>query len=234
MTRLLAEVARVTVRSQPREATEAYPADRAAALAGVPRSTLHYWASHDIWKPSVSPRRVRLWSLSDIVMLRIIYWLRRGDKTGQSGTPIPRTTMSEVKDLLKEAVDLVGSHLFVDSSGRIVTETSSRLEHLNYQQLLRDNVIDVLAEYRLAEQEGFVGPDLTKPRPMLRIVPGKLAGEPHVVDTRLSTTLIDALLSRGYGASDVIAFYPFLTEETISQSRSLEDQLRGNVRKQAA
>jgi uncharacterized protein (DUF433 family) len=95
-------------------------------------------------------------------------------------------------------------------------------------------VIDVLAEYRLAEQEGFVGPDLTKPRPMLRIVPGKLAGEPHVVDTRLSTTLIDALLSRGYGPSDVIAFYPFLTEETISQSRSLEDQLRGNVRKQAA
>lgn len=167
-------------------------------------------------------------------MLRIIYWLRRGDKTGQSGTAIPRTTMSEVKDLLREAVDLVGSHLFVDSSGRIVTETSSRLEHLNYQQLLRDNVIDVLAEYRLAEREGFVGPDLTKPRPMLRIVPGKLAGEPHVVDTRLSTTLIDALLSRGYGASDVIDFYPFLTEETISQSRSLEDQLRGNVRKQAA
>src|SRR5688572_30799038 len=31
------------------------------------------------------------------------------------------------------------------------------------------------------------GPDLLDPRPLLRIIPGKLHGEPHVVDTRIPT-----------------------------------------------
>jgi uncharacterized protein (DUF433 family) len=136
--------------------------------------------------------------------------------------------------MLMEGVDLFGTHLYVDGQGRIVTEHSSGLEHLDRQQLARENVIDVLAEYRVAALEGLVGPSLTEPRPLLRIVPGKLAGEPHVVDTRVSTTLIDALMNRGYSAAHVLEFYPFLSEATIDQSRSLEDQLRGNLRRQVA
>ncbi|TMC45357.1 MAG: DUF433 domain-containing protein [Chloroflexi bacterium] len=218
-----------------REATEAYPAERATALAGVPRSTLHYWASHDVWKPSVSPERVRLWSLSDIVVLRIIHWLRRGDKAAKdTGLPIPRTTMREVRELMRDGVDLSESHLYVDHRGRIVRQLGPALEHVDRQQLARPNVIDVLAEYRLAEREGFVGPNLAQPRPLLRIVPGKLAGEPHVVDTRLSTAMIDALLVRGYTKDEVIDFYPFLSEAAVDDARSLEEQLRRNLRSQAA
>lgn len=222
-----------TTRKQ--EATEAYPADRAAALAGVPKSTLHYWASHDIWKPSVSPERVRLWSLTDVVALRIVYWLRRADKIAL-GTelPIPRTTMREVRGLLRESVDLTRTHLYVDQRGRVVREDQTRLEHLTRQQLARAHVIDALAEYRVAEADGMVGPDLAQPRPRLRIVPGKLAGEPHVVDTRLSSWAIDALLMRGYTTDDVIDFYPFLTRADLDDARSLETQLRRNTRNQAA
>ena len=42
--------------------------------------------------------------------------------------------------------------------------------------------------------EGGTGPDLLRPRPQLRIVPGKLGGSPHVEHTRLETL---ALASRG-------------------------------------
>lgn len=62
----------------------AYKAGRAAALAGVPKSTLHYWSKHDILVPSVSPVRIKLWSFSDLMAARMIEWLRR-DKNYPSG-----------------------------------------------------------------------------------------------------------------------------------------------------
>jgi DNA-binding transcriptional MerR regulator len=55
----------------------AYTADRAAALAGVPLSTVHYWARNEILIPSVSPTKVKMWSYTDLMGLRTIYWLRQ-------------------------------------------------------------------------------------------------------------------------------------------------------------
>lgn len=51
----------------------AYTAERAAALSGVPKSTIHYWARQDILVPSVSAERVKLWSYGDLMALRTIY-----------------------------------------------------------------------------------------------------------------------------------------------------------------
>src|SRR5262245_13790019 len=55
----------------------AYVADRAAALAGVPKSTVHYWARTKLLVPSVSAERTKLWSYEDLMKLRTIEWLRR-------------------------------------------------------------------------------------------------------------------------------------------------------------
>lgn len=38
----------------------AYQADRAAALSGVPLSTVHWWAREEILVPSISAQRVKL------------------------------------------------------------------------------------------------------------------------------------------------------------------------------
>jgi DNA-binding transcriptional MerR regulator len=35
----------------------AYSADRASALSGVPKSTIHYWSRHELLEPSVSSER---------------------------------------------------------------------------------------------------------------------------------------------------------------------------------
>src|SRR5947209_1603727 len=78
----------------------AYAADRAAALSGVPRSTVHYWSRHDVLIPSVSPVKVKLWSYTDLMGLRTIYWLRQR-KVTHDGWDIPATTMPVVRRALK-------------------------------------------------------------------------------------------------------------------------------------
>lgn len=70
-----------------------YTAERAAALSGVPKSTVHYWARRQILVPSVSAVRVKLWSYSDLMGLRTIYWLRQ-PKRASDGWDVPRTIVA--------------------------------------------------------------------------------------------------------------------------------------------
>src|SRR6266508_7001335 len=77
----------------------AYTAERAAALSGVPRSTVHYWSRHDVLVPSVSPTKMKLWSYTDLMGLRTIYWLRQR-KVTDGGSDIPATTMPAVRRAL--------------------------------------------------------------------------------------------------------------------------------------
>ena len=68
------------------------------------------------------------------------------------------------------------------------------------------------------------GPDLLVPRKHLRIIPGKVSGEPHVVDTRI-TSLALASLSRDGFTTDQIASMYDLPEDHVADAVSLERQL---------
>src|SRR6266568_463543 len=107
----------------------AYPADRAAALAGVPVSTLHYWSRAGIWLPSVSSVRVKRWSYSDLLALRLIDWLRR-DKPD---IKLPKTSMAKIRGALA-ALDRWGDRLRtnavrvrVDPRGGLVIEAEGEV-----------------------------------------------------------------------------------------------------------
>jgi hypothetical protein len=163
----------------------AYSADRTAALSGVPKSTVHYWARQEILIPSVSAERVRLWSYSDLLALRIIAWLR-ATKTAPDGQAVRPTAMNAVRTALRElaSIDLAlwteeGSpNVAVDRGGRIVLNANPSPEHPDGQAVLAAEALDLLRP--LAIGRLVRGPDLVTPRPRLRIVPGKLAGAPHV------------------------------------------------------
>lgn len=83
----------------------------------------------------------------------------------------------------------------VDRSGSIVIEHGGQAQRPGAQSILDADMLDLLAPF--ASREGLHGPDLSAPRPRLRIVPGKLGGSPHVVHTRLESQALGALADSG-------------------------------------
>jgi uncharacterized protein (DUF433 family) len=71
---------------------------------------------------------------------------------------------------------------------------------------------------------GHAGPDLLRPRQNLRIVPDKVAGEPHVLGTRLTTRTLASMVGHGYPESDVAEMYG-ITPEAVHDAVELEQEL---------
>lgn len=215
----------------------AYVADRAAGLAGIPRSTLHYWAREGIWTPSVSDTRVKLWSYADLLGLRLIDWLRQDKDEFR----IPRSSMKKIRAALA-SVESFGQRLqadslrvWVDRKGGIVLG----LEHEvfvalrgGFLQRLVGTEVDLIDAF--ASRAGVKAPNLMVPRPTLRIIPGKLSGEPHVMNTRIPTTAIVALKRRGLQQREIVELYPGLVERNVEEAIDLEEQLEGAFRPAAA
>lgn len=215
----------------------AYPADRAAALSGVPQSTVHYWAREAILVPSISAQKVKLWSYSDLMGLRIIYWLRQ-TKTAPDGAAVPRTTMLAVKRALKQLAELdlslwsedAGPTVNVDRGGQILVRSEPDREAPHRQRTLpakEDDFLSVIDAFEAAE--GARGPDLHTPRPSLRIVPGKLGGAPHVAHTRLESQALGALAESGLPLAKIYRLYPDFEHRAIDDALDLERQLTRNL-----
>jgi uncharacterized protein (DUF433 family) len=216
----------------------AYPADRAAALSGVPLSTVHWWARHGVLVPSISAQRVKLWSYPDLMGLRIIYWLRRV-KEAPDGAAVPRTTMPAVREALTQLAELdlglwseeTGPTVRVDRGGNIEVLSKPDPEVRARQRALdvaAEDLLDVIEPF--AAVEGSRGPDLLRPRPLLRIVPGKLGGSPHVVHTRLESQAVGALAASGLPDAKIYRLYPDVEHSAIDDALDLERQLEQNLR----
>jgi uncharacterized protein (DUF433 family) len=214
----------------------AYTARRASALSGVPWSTVHHWAREGILVPSVSPTRVKLWSYPDLMGLRTIYWLRKR-KVYSEGWDIPATTMNAVRRalrMLREDLDLElwneegGPSVRVDPAGRIYIETpDAGPETVEGQRPLDTELFDLIAPFETPVSRA---PDLTRPRPHLRIVPGKLSGSPHIERTRIETVTIAALTDRGYDSGKIERLYPAASPVALVEAVDLERQLNKDLR----
>jgi len=106
-----------------------YEAPRAAALSGVPKSTVYDWARKGLVIPSISPEREKLWSYADLMALRVVSWLRHPKSDGDQIRPA--SAMGQVRDALSQldqrGLDLWDgrasrSPLFVDRHGRIIID----------------------------------------------------------------------------------------------------------------
>lgn len=212
-----------------------YEAPRAAALSGVPVSTVYHWARTGLVLPSVSPVKERLWSYADLLTLRVISWLRHPKPQGD-GQVVGRASMSAVKVALELAmdrgVDLWGvggqgaaaSSLRVDRTGHVWVQTVEG-EFLNSWGdsllQLKGPSLDLLAPFTLEDRRG---PHLVTPKPHLRIVPAKVAGEPHVADSRITSRSLAALAGRGIGADRIGEMYG-LSQTIVTEAIDLEAQL---------
>jgi uncharacterized protein (DUF433 family) len=215
----------------------AYPAERAAALSGVPKSTVHHWARKEWLVPSVSPTRVKLWSYTDLMGLRAIHWLRHPKPT-PDGEEIPPTPMSVVREALAE-LDRIDLDLWEEERGFMVRVNRAGTIHVGPvddtkpigSQLPLEN-LDLIEPFE--SESGIRGPNLVAPRPKLRIVPGKLGGSPHLQRTRLETAALAAIAQRGMPRKNVYRLYPRFDPSAIDQALDLEDQLTRNLEPVAA
>ena len=189
-----------------------YEGSRAAALSGVPVSTVYLWARTGIVEPSVSPTRIKLWSYADLMALRIVYWLRhpkegRGSDIAASPMPRVREALAELErrglDIWDDSASCPDSPLRVDSSANIyvVDDDVSRVDG---QQPLA-GMLDLLGPF---EGDGRRGPDLVRPRPNLRIIPGRVSGEPHLAGSRITTQVAAALHRNIADVEKIAALYP--------------------------
>lgn len=200
-----------------------YRARRAAALAGIPLRTLHYWAHTGFFRPSVSPDpRDYLWSWGDLLALRAIDWLRRSKDEPE----LPRASLQAIRAALSEleqdglprhklrelAIGVDGSPFFHDPDGPTVRADASRQEAI-------PGALNLVSAY------DDRGPDLLQPRPLLRILPGKLHGEPHVVHTRIPTAALYELHREGYSRDQIRRMYPDVSDDALTQAIELEQSL---------
>lgn len=214
----------------------AYTADRAAALSGVPRSTVHYWAREEILVPSVSATRVKLWSYTDLMGLRTIYWLRQTKKLPE-GREVPRTAMLAIRKALRTLQELDlrlwadggGPAVVVDRAGRVhLRATDGLIEDLEGRRPIEAEWLDLIEPF--TTREATEGPNLQSPRPHLRIVPGKLAGAPHIERTRIETAAVAALADRDLDQEAIHRLYPVVSPRAVAEAIDLEEQLRRNLR----
>ena len=192
----------------------------------MPQTTLYWWARQRIVVPSVSPDREKLWSYADLMGLRIVSWLRH-TKSNQ----VPASPMPQVRKALAILADLdLGiwdagvrrSPLAVDRRGAIfVRHDDDVLNSQGHPTLLPEDNLDLTAPFTVA---GLAGPDLIAPRPHLRIVPSKVAGEPHVEGSRITTVTLAALAARGYRAGQIARMYD-VADDVVQEALDLEHQL---------
>ena len=197
----------------------AYEMSRAAALAGVPLRTLYHWAREQVVPPSVSAMEARLWSYGDLLTLRLMRWLR-------TDTPeATRATTTQVRRMLDQLgddlwmIDQRGrvSTIKVTRSGEVIMATGSG-ETLSGQQVFEGDAFDLLAPFDTA-------PDLRVPRARLRIVPGKVAGEPHLAHSRLTTRHVAGSARRGFTLAEIRELYPGADSDALREAIELEASL---------
>lgn len=211
----------------------AYAAERAAALSGVPKSTVYYWARKGHLIPTVSsvPRKPLLWSYTDLLALRTIYWLRQPKAFDRE---IPATSMPKVRRALAQLSDLA---LDLFEEGRpavaitlegevVINSPAVPLQSVN-GQYLEGKLVDLVGPFE--GLEGTKGPDLLWPRPTIQILPRKISGAPHVAGTRLPTESIYELAGRGFSIEQIAKIYPFVSRDSLQDSIDLEQQLERNA-----
>ena len=200
-----------------------YDAARAAALSGVPLTTLHYWARKSIYAPSVAAGpRTRLWSWGDLLAVRALSWFRARTAPGEPR----RVSMPRIRTMLHA---LETSGIAREQLYRVVavTESGQLTIRLSEQDVaIAESGRQGLMEGVLALVRPFgSGPDLYRPRPLLRIIPDKLHGEPHLVGTRIASAVVFEFDRMGYPLADIWEFYPGADPAALAQAIEFERTL---------
>ncbi len=161
--------------------------------------------------------------------LRIVYWLRhpkegRGSDIAASPMPQVRKALAELErrglDIWDDSASYPDSPLRVDSSAKIYV-VDDDVFGVDGQQPIA-GMLDLLGPF---DGDGRRGPDLVRPRPHLRIIPGRVSGEPHLAGSRITTQVAAALHRNIADTEKIAALYPGFDASIFQEAIKLEFSL---------
>ena len=112
------------------------------------------------------------------------------------------------------------SSLRVDESARIWIVADGSAGAHRWQE--PPSTLDLLGPFECGHQRG---PDLLRPRPSLRIIPGRVSGEPHLAGSRVTTPVAAALYRSIPDVEKIAEPYPGLGARSFEEAIELEQSL---------
>ncbi|CAN5795567.1 hypothetical protein BH24ACT5_BH24ACT5_00370 [soil metagenome] len=232
MRRELTEVERRSIAYALRNPRGRYTAVRAAQLSGVPKSTVYDWRRERVFNPDFTAASPVMWSYRDLVLLRLLAWLRQGGMD----RPTAGEKVASVKSQLSSAVEIRFIHATrrdVVLSGENVVDVRDDRENLLpftdfYRLMGTFDLHEPIAELRSERRGPIWAPDLVTPSDYSFISPWVLAGDPCIERTRIPTSAIHALrFERALPVEAIVELYPGLNVEAAEDAIALERRLRG-------
>jgi len=228
----LSDTDRQTIAYALRHPRGRYAAERAAQLSGVPKSTIYYWRRNGILISDFPNADPALWSYRDLVLLRLLAWLRQGgmqrplaaEKTVSIRDQL--TAGHEVRRIHATKTDIVMSG---EADDDFVDDRENLLPSSDFYDLLSTfDLYEPIDELRSASRGRVWAPDLVTPSEHSMISPWVLAGDPCVERSRIPTSAIYALRTeRELPAEAIVELYPGLSVSAVEDVTRLERRLRG-------
>ena len=228
----LTETQRKTIAHALRFPRGRYTADRASQLSGIPRSTIYDWRREHVFEPDFSAAKPAMWSYRDLLLLRLLAWLRQGGMR----RPVAAEKLRFVKDALSDGADVrfiraTRTDVVLDDGrgARFDDDRDNLLPSADFYSLLATfDLHEPINELRPAIDGPVWAPDLVTPSEHSFISPWVMAGDPCVERTRIPTSAIYALRSeRALPVASIVELYPGLTAEAAQDVIELEGRLRG-------
>lgn len=210
-----------------------YVADRASQLSGVPKSTVYDWRRKRVFVPDFNEASPVAWSFRDLVLLRLMAWLRQG------GMPRPTAAdkVRSVKDQPSNGVDVRLIH--ATKTDVVLESADNRPVHDDRENLLPSSdfygllgtfdLHEPIDELRRAGDRSIWAPDLVTPSAHSFISPWVMAGDPCIDRTRIPTSSLYALRTeRSLPTLAILKLYPDLTPEAVDDAIELESRLNAD------
>lgn len=199
-----------------------YGSERASQLAGIPRRTLNHWCYTGVYEPDFPGGR--FWSYRDLVLVRVLAWLR-------SKGMAPKDAADRVRTLKHRLEDPSVSFTSIRSQGRELLAGTEAMDYMT-GELLMPEVVKFFSQQTLSLQLDRGAstrwwPDLVRPNAHVAIRPLVMSGEPCIIGTRITTqAMFELAEGRGLSPADIVNLYPGRTVDEVTEAIGLERRLR--------
>lgn len=209
-----------------------YTVERASQLSGVPTSTVYDWRRNAILVPDYVNARPAVWSYRDLVLLRVMAWLRQG------GMPRPlaaekarsiRSQLSAGKKIRRIHASRTDVILTGPDESTVEDDRNNLLPSSDFYELLSTfDLHEPIDELRSRSRGSMWAPNLITPSDHSMISPFVLAGDPCIEHSRIPTASIFALRTeRRLPVSAIVDLYPGISHASVEDVVELEGRLRG-------